>query len=77
MTLNTSEITKVALELAPIERAKLIEDLFESFESRSRNLIDKKWAEETEDRIDAFVQGKIETVSAEQVHREINQMKIK
>ncbi|MFQ5686300.1 MAG: addiction module protein [Candidatus Scalindua sp.] len=77
MAINIKEITKAALEFPPIERAKLIEDLFESFESRSRNLIDKRWAEETEDRIDAFVPGKIETVSAEQVHREINQMKVK
>ena len=75
MAANIEEITKEALGLPPIERAKLIEDLFESFESHSRNLIDKKWAEETEDRIDAFKQGKIKTVSTEQVHREINQMK--
>jgi putative addiction module component (TIGR02574 family) len=75
MALNIKELTKEALELPPIERAKLIEKLFESFESTSRASVDKKWAEEAEDRIDAFKQGKIETVSAEQVHKEINQMK--
>ena len=77
MVTNIKEITKEALNLPPIEKAKLIEDLFESFESHSRNLIDKKWAEEAEDRINAFKQGKIETVPAEQVHREVNQMKNK
>lgn len=77
MATNIKEITKEVLNLPPIEKAKLIEDLFESFESHSKSLVDKKWGVEVEDRIDAFEQGKIETVPEEQVHREVNQMKNK
>jgi hypothetical protein len=37
-----------------VERAELVENLLTSFEFRSRKKIDALWAEEVEDRIDAF-----------------------
>jgi len=64
-----------ALKLPPVERAELIENLFFSFEFPSRKIIDELWAQEVEDRIDAFERGEIATISAEEVFAKIEQQK--
>ena len=48
------QILVEALKLPPVERAELVENLLTSFEFQSRKTIDALWAEEAEDRIDAF-----------------------
>ena len=60
-----------ALKLSPMERAELVENLLSSFEFRSRKTIDALWAQESEDRIDAFERGEITAIPAEQVFAEI------
>ncbi len=57
MTTGTKQILKKALSLSPIERAELIEKLFDSFEFSDRESIDSLWADEAEKRIDAFERG--------------------
>ncbi|WP_321400796.1 addiction module protein [Maridesulfovibrio sp.] len=64
--IDLTTITDQALQLAPVQRAELIESLLASFDSR-RKSIDSKWANEAESRIDAFEQGKIDSVSADDV----------
>jgi putative addiction module component (TIGR02574 family) len=64
-----------ALKLPPVERAELIERLLASFEFSSRKTIDALWAEEAEERIDAFERGEIEAIPAEQVFAEIENNK--
>jgi putative addiction module component (TIGR02574 family) len=64
-----------ALKLPPVERAELIESLLSSFEFRSRKHIDALWAQEAEDRIDAFERGEIKAIPAEQVFTEIEKKK--
>ena len=51
-----------ALNLSPIERGKLIEDLFTSFNFVYNEEIDKKWAKEAESRIDAYDSGKLTSI---------------
>jgi putative addiction module component (TIGR02574 family) len=60
-----------ALKLSPMERAELVENLLSSFEFPSRKTIDALWAQESEDRIDAFERGEITAIPAEQVFAEI------
>ena len=64
-----------ALKLPPVERAELVESLLSSFEFRSRKTIDALWAQEAEDRIDAFERGEIPAIPAEQVFAEIEKNK--
>ncbi|NDV23934.1 addiction module protein [Desulfovibrio sp. JC022] len=64
--IDLTTITDQALQLAPVQRAELIEALLASFDSR-RKSIDSKWAVEAESRIDAYEQGKIDSVSADEV----------
>ena len=64
---NSAKILAEALELTPIERAELIEQLLSSFEFPSRKQIDELWAEEAEDRIDAHERGEITATAAKDV----------
>ena len=63
---TTDNIYKEALTLKPSEKAQLIDKLISSLD-RSDKEIDKLWAEEAEDRIDAYDQGKIKAITLEKV----------
>ena len=66
------DVLEQALNLPPVERAELIEQLLESFELPSTEEIDILWAKEVEDRIDAYNQGKIEAISARKIFDKID-----
>ena len=67
MPKKQKQILKDDLELSLIERAELVESILASFEFSSREEIDVLWAQEAEDRIDAFERGEISTTSAQDV----------
>jgi len=71
MPKHGKQILAEALELPPVERAELVERLLTSFEFQSRKKIDALWAEEAEDRIDAFERGEMATTPARDVFGEI------
>ncbi len=73
MTPQSQQILREALDLPPIDRAELAEQILASFEVPARADIDAAWAKEVEDRIDAYERGKIGASSAEDVFREIDQ----
>lgn len=60
------EILKEALSLTPSEKAELIDKLLSSLDEPDRR-IDKLWAGEVEDRIDAYEQGKIKSLTVQEV----------
>lgn len=70
-----SELFKEALSLPPVERAQLAERLLSSLDSPSRQRVDELWAQEAEERLDAFERGEIETITAEQVFNEIGKQR--
>ena len=71
MPKHAERILAEALELPPVERAELVENLLSSFEFRSRKAIDALWAHEAEDRIDAFDRGEMTAIPAKDVFAEI------
>jgi len=71
MPRHGKQILAEALELPPVERAELIENLLTSFEFESRKKIDARWAEEAEDRIEAFDRGEMAAIPARDVFEEI------
>jgi putative addiction module component (TIGR02574 family) len=75
MTKRAEHILAEALELPPVERAELVENLLSSFEFRSRKAIDALWAQEAEDRIDAFDRGEIAAIPVEDVFAEIEKVR--
>lgn len=69
------KILEKALELPPLERAELVEDLLSSFEFPSRKSIDALWAQEAENRIDAYERGEMTSIPAEEVFGKIEKQK--
>lgn len=71
MARQAESILAEALELPPVERAELVESILSSFEFQSRKTIDALWAQEAEDRIDAFERGEMTAIPAKDVFTEI------
>jgi putative addiction module component (TIGR02574 family) len=63
---TTDNIFKETLTLRPSEKAQLIDKLISTLDKPDKE-IDELWAKETEDRIDAYDQGKLKVVSLEKV----------
>jgi len=61
-----NKILKEALTLKPAEKAELIDKLLSSLDKPDAE-IDKLWAEEAENRIDAYERGEIKAVALEKV----------
>jgi putative addiction module component (TIGR02574 family) len=64
MSTKGSELLEAALNLPPEERAQMAERLLTSLEVPSDERIDELWAEEAEDRLDAYERGEIKTIRA-------------
>lgn len=75
MTAQAQQILKKALLLPPIERAELIERVFDSFGYHGKENFDVLWAKEAEARIDAFEKGKLKAVPAKKVFQRIEKLK--
>jgi putative addiction module component (TIGR02574 family) len=61
-----------ALELPPVERAELVEEIMSSFDFPARAEVDALWAREAEDRIDAYEKGKLKARSAGEIIESID-----
>ena len=71
MAKQGEQVLAEALKLSPVERAELVENLLSSFEFQSRKTIDALWAQEAEDRINAFERGEMAAIPARDVFADI------
>ena len=62
MSERTESVINHALSLSPVERAELIERLYESMRSGREREIEQAWAQESERRIDELQSGKESTL---------------
>jgi len=67
MSEHGRRILSDALELPPVERAELVEEIMSSFDFPARAEVDALWAREAEDRIDAYDKGKLKAGSADEI----------
>lgn len=74
MAKHRKQILAEALKLPPTERAELVENLLSSFEFQPRKSIDALWAQEAEDRIDAFESGEMTSKPASDVFADIEKI---
>ena len=72
MTATAERILNDALALPPIERAELIQRLFQSFDIPEDKHIETAWREEVESRIEAYDQNLLTASPAEDVLARIN-----
>ena len=63
MSKKGAQVLEKALALPPEERAELADRLLTSLDRSASRKIDALWAQEVEDRLDAFERGEIKTVS--------------
>jgi len=70
--MTKEQLLSKAIDLPPIERAQLIEDLLDSFNLKQRKKIDKIWAKEAKRRMNALKEVKIDAIPAQEVFDEIN-----
>lgn len=75
MIRNTAKVVSDALSLPPRSRAKLANKLMESLAAPSQRAVDRLWAEEAEDRIDAYEKGEIKIISGKEVFRKLRTKK--
>lgn len=71
MTETTEKVLNEALQLSPVERALLVEQLLSSFELPERKTLDDLWGKEAENRIDAYEKGLIHSTPARDIFRKI------
>ena len=65
MSTTSEQIIQQALTLPIEERAELIERLLEMFEGATDPALDKLWAREAHDRLDAYDRGELKAVDIE------------
>ena len=73
MSERTQSVIADALALPPLERAEVIDRLYQSLRSDREREIESAWAEESERRIDAYLAGQADTVRYEQIKRQLSQ----
>jgi len=64
MTAQAQQVLEEAVGLPPIERAELVESILASFDFPPRKEIDAMWAQEAENRIDAYDRGELASIPA-------------
>jgi putative addiction module component (TIGR02574 family) len=75
MIRSSAKLVNDALSLPPKSRAKLAEKLLESLDDPKQREIDRLWAEEVEDRIDAYEKGPLKAVPGKEVFRHLKPRK--
>ena len=75
MIRNSAKVIIEALSLPPRSRAKLAEQLLESPDDSKQKEIDRLWADEVEDRIDAYERGEQKAIPGQEVFRRLKPRK--
>ena len=73
MSERSQSVIADALALPPLERAEVIDRLYQSLRSEREREIESAWGEESERRIDAYLAGQADTVPYEQIKRQLSQ----
>ena len=73
MSERSQSVIADALALPPLERAEVIDRLYQSLRSDRERETESAWAEESERRIDSYLAGQADTVPYEQIKRQLSQ----
>lgn len=71
MTPQTQHILKEVLGLSPVDRIELVEHIMASFDFPARKEVDAAWAQEVEDRLDAYERGQVKATPSADVFKDI------
>jgi hypothetical protein len=73
VVLEGSQLLKDALSMTAAERIALVELLLSSLDSPNSKEIDFLWGRESEDRIQAFENGEIQSIAAKDVFDDVRE----
>ena len=73
-TIQKNDIIRAILLMPPIDRIEILDKVYENFNIDSANDFEDLWAEESEQRIDGYLNGSISTNTAEDVFTKVNGM---
>lgn len=77
MSTTAEKILNEALNLPPQDRAEVLERLLATFQEPPDPELEKLWAQEAEDRIEAYDRSELDSVSAEEVIARIERQRPK
>lgn len=72
---SAAKVVSEALSLPAKSRARLAERLLESLDDPKQKEIDRLWAEEVEDRIDAYERGELKAIPGKEIFRRLKPRK--
>jgi len=68
---DSAILANEALKLPPLERARIIDALWNSLDPAEQNSIDQAWLLESQDRLAAFRAGQLTAIDGEEALRAI------
>jgi putative addiction module component (TIGR02574 family) len=69
--MDSAILAKEALRLTPLEKAQIIDALWQSLDSAEREAVDRAWLAESQNRLKAFRAGELKAVDGEETLRSI------
>ncbi len=69
--MESALLAKAALQLSPVEKAQMIDALWQSLDPAEQKSIDRAWLAESQDRLKAFRAGEIKALNGEATIRSI------
>lgn len=76
MTLSASEFYEAGMALPPAVRKDVALRLLESLEVADQASVDEAWTAEISSRVDDILDGRVETISGEQVFDELTTRRV-
>lgn len=76
MTLSASEFYEAGMALPPAVRKDVALRLLESLEVADQASVDEAWTAEISSRVDDILDGRVETISGEQVFDELTARRV-
>lgn len=76
MTLSASEFYEAGMALPPAVRKDVALRLLESLEVADQASVDEAWTAEISSRVDDILDGRVETISGEQVFDELTSRRV-
>jgi len=63
--MDSTTLTKEVLQLAPFEKAQMIDALWQSLDPAAQKSVDRAWLAESQDRLKAFRAGELKALAGE------------
>ena len=69
ITEQKEEIINIILSMPKEDRIDIINRIYEEFDTDNKEIYEAIWADEAENRIDAYLKGEIETIHGKEVFK--------